>query len=140
MTIICTDGRVMAGDTQIDDDGSKGVAPKIFKTKKAIIGIAGDYKHALRFVKWYNDRRRRKPGPDDNFEAIVYTSKHGLSYWDSDLEPQPIHDEYYAIGSGREAALGAMAVGASPEEAAEAACKVNTYCGGKVDVVLLELG
>lgn len=139
MTVCVTNGITISADTQIDDDGSKGKAPKIFKTNKAIIGIAGEYKHALRFVKWYNDRRRKKPGPDDNFEAIVYTSKYGLSYWDSDLEPQPIHDEVYAIGSGREAALGAMAVGASPEEAAEAACKVNTYCGLPIDSIRLEL-
>lgn len=42
---------------------------------------------------------------------------------------------FYAEGSGMNVAIGAMAAGASAEEAAEIACEYVTTCGGEVHVL-----
>ena len=41
-------------------------------------------------------------------------------------------NDYVAIGSGGELATGAMAMGATPYEAVEIACKLNKDCGGEI--------
>jgi hypothetical protein len=43
-------------------------------------------------------------------------------------------DENRAIGRGAQAALGAMYMGATPEEAAQVACAVDPYCSGPITV------
>lgn len=47
----------------------------------------------------------------------------------------PIECTYYAIGSGSDYALGAMAMGASAARAVEIACELDPHCGGRVSVV-----
>jgi len=49
--------------------------------------------------------------------------------------PLPIRDKFYAGGSGGDIALGALAMGATPEEAVRIASKYDVYTGGKVQIV-----
>jgi hypothetical protein len=42
-----------------------------------------------------------------------------------------VYDPYYAFGSGRDFALGAMAVGADAIRAVEATCRHSTECSGE---------
>lgn len=58
----------------------------------------------------------------------VYLSRDSLYF------AGPIHCEYYAIGSGADFALGAMAMGASAERAVEVACSLDPHCGAPVHV------
>lgn len=45
---------------------------------------------------------------------------------------------FVAIGSGKEAALGALHMGANAVQAVEIACKVDVYCGGEVQSLALQ--
>lgn len=49
----------------------------------------------------------------------------------------PIQSEFYAIGSGADFAIGAMAVGAGPERAIEVAIAHNQHTGGPVQALSL---
>lgn len=135
MTIVVTDGKVMAADTLIDDNGSKYYAPKIFIGKASIIGVSGDYMQARQFVRWFSDRRAKKPKGD--WECLVWTPKSGLEIWTQEFEPLPFTGEFWAVGSGRDAALGSMYAGAHPTQAAAIACKISEGCGGSVDAIPL---
>jgi hypothetical protein len=44
-------------------------------------------------------------------------------------------DGFYAVGSGSEYALGALAAGAGPKEAVEIACRFSVYSSGEVQVM-----
>jgi hypothetical protein len=54
--------------------------------------------------------------------------------------PFPIvfEDRFYASGSGRDLAIGALAMGADAVQAAEIACTYCTECGVGLDVVELK--
>jgi ATP-dependent protease HslVU (ClpYQ) peptidase subunit len=54
--------------------------------------------------------------------------KHGA--WDGEV--LPVSDDYVAIGSGAPYAYGALEVGASPIQAARAACKRDLMCAPPV--------
>lgn len=51
---------------------------------------------------------------------------------------EPVQHEYAAIGSGQQIAIGAMAAGASAEQAAKIACQHNVYCRLPVYTIDLE--
>ena len=72
---------------------------------------------------------------DDSEFILVYPN--GDAFWLSTpfLRPVKIHDEFYALGSGAQYALGAMAAGASAKRAIEIACKFDPSTGKGVNAV-----
>jgi hypothetical protein len=55
--------------------------------------------------------------------------------YEQDCLPYEIEDKKYAIGSGRDFAIGAMEMGASAEEAVLVASKYEVSCGNSVDIL-----
>ena len=53
MTVVLASSNYMVSDSLVSDNTD---TQKIFRTKKAIIGIAGDLFEARKFVRWYNDK------------------------------------------------------------------------------------
>lgn len=51
---------------------------------------------------------------------------------DDEMTPQPVLDDYVTIGSGGSVALGALAAGATPEQAVEIAIRYDGNSGGPV--------
>ena len=82
------------------------------------------------------------PGPNTPLPGIVgqgggrqgalVLSREGLFYWASNLVPEPIERGFHAIGSGGNAALGALLAGAQVKRAVEIATEVDTSSGGEV--------
>jgi hypothetical protein len=141
MTTIASNREVMAADSKCTVDSVSFQTPKIFRKKAALIATAGDVGPGNRFIEWYGTRRKRPEVKDDeDFEALVLTPK-GLVYYGKDFEPVPIADGVFAIGSGSVAALTAMKVyGATPQQAVEAACVIDEYTEGPVQVFNLKEG
>jgi ATP-dependent protease HslVU (ClpYQ) peptidase subunit len=143
MTTIAYRGGVMAADSlgtrgDIRVDGSQ----KIQRLPNAIIAFSGNISDGLLFVDWWRrgclrdhppvfrpNGLRDGQGPD--FHALVLTAD-GVSRWWEDLAPEPVLDEFFAIGSGAAAATAAMHMGASAAEAVRIAIKVDIYTGGEV--------
>lgn len=152
MTTVIADLRygVMVADSKISDGEVKGTMQKIFVSPRAVIGIAGDTANAYEFVRWYNDRRRRKPAPlekghEDGWDALVWTLK-GLEFWDDSMVPSDhsvnhtgVVKGVYAIGSGATAALAAIAAGCTAPEAVAIACGIDDGSGFPVVTELLKL-
>ena len=134
MTTIAADCRkgVMACDSMTSTSDSWWPSTKVYRVPDALIGGAGDAASVRQFVAWFADGQRNpKPKLSDNFCCLVMT-KEGLFYWASNLVPEPIERGFHAIGSGGNAALGAMLAGASVQKAVEIACMVDTSSGGEV--------
>lgn len=138
MTIIAYRDGVMAADT-CATDGFLTNCLKLYKKQGHVIGFCGDVAQAMVFVDWFfNQKKNRKPdlAQEGEWEAMIL-NKDGVTTWDKSLRPLPISDDFYAIGSGSQLAMGAMEAGATAEEAALIACKRNPYCRAPVTVMTL---
>jgi hypothetical protein len=134
MTTIASDAKrgLMAADSMTSTSDSWWPSTKIHRVEGALIGGAGEAASIRQFVTWYSDGQRMpKPKIADNFCALVLNAE-GLFYWASNLVPEPIERGFHAIGSGGNAALGALLAGANVKRAVEIACLVDTGSGGEV--------
>jgi hypothetical protein len=144
-TIAYRDG-VMAADTRgTDDSYHPGIykCEKLFRVDGDIIATAGEDTTGMLFVDWYGSKklgRRAKPPArlvegEADFCCLVLT-KDGLFWYDKWCRPNKILDEFYAIGSGGAYAMGAMAHGATAEEAVRTAMRWDPYTGGDVQTMV----
>jgi hypothetical protein len=144
MTVIAYRDGVMAADSRMTVETEAG-GIRMARCEKmycyldgldryVVIGVAGEGFPALRFVEWYKNGPLDEPpvelftNGDANFSAIVLTHE-GLFEYDKWCIGEKILDDYYAIGCGAKAALGAMHRGATAEEAVVAACAHDPLCG-----------
>ena len=75
-----------------------------------------------------------KRSDDFGFSCVVIGFDGRAVLVDDEMEPQPLRDAYFAIGSGGAFAIGAMDAGASAEEAVRAACRRDLYTSEPIDV------
>ena len=147
MTIVIATKNFMVSDSLISDNTS---SQKLFRVKGDVIGIAGDLMNARRFVRWWGDKRCKKPDKDSEFYALVWRPKQkGLFYCDAHLDPLLIDKPFYAIGSGADVAKGAYAILSrfNGSEAfteletlqitLEVVCEEDINCGGDVQIEVL---
>jgi ATP-dependent protease HslVU (ClpYQ) peptidase subunit len=139
MTAIATDGKSMAGDGLMTGNGAifSEEEVKVHRLKNgSLVGVCGNSYNAPAFVAWL-DGGEEKPELTEDFEALVLLPDGTCRSYDNKLRhinvPVPT-----ATGSGQEFAMGAMAVGASPEDAVKAACERCTNCGGKITVLHID--
>lgn len=133
MTTVAVKDNVIAADTRASGDTTFKVS-KLFVTKKGVIGVAGAFGEALKFVEWYKDQRRKKPefGDDSEFNALVLRPHGRVELWDGALHPIVV-EQPFAIGSGAQYALGAMIAGVSAFRAVEAACALDPHSAAPVE-------
>lgn len=138
MTIICVRDGVMAADTRIihpDSGITRGT--KMFRKRinrrDHILGFCGALTGAMLYYDWYGsnkpmpDQLRHLPA-DDYFGVLIMIGKK-LYEGDCMCRPVEVEAKFHAIGSGAQAALGAMHRGASALEAANIACAIDPSCG-----------
>lgn len=92
-----------------------------------------------RFVAWLNagaDPEDWKGDKPDVRAILVQIDGRVFLYEDSIWPSGPIQSDRYAIGSGQEYALGAMAAGASPLAALGIAATFDANTGGPFDTLL----
>jgi len=149
-TIAIRDG-VIAADTQETwEDGSFTPCVKLYRmpwdaedVAGHIVGLAGGSYAGELFLEWYRDGDRdEKPDLtnldlEEDFEAIVLRPDGTLWSCNRLFTFIPHKTEYFATGSGGKVALGAMAMGATAEEAVAAAIKHDCYTGGDIQVMTI---
>lgn len=140
MTTIAANRKCMAGDQKVTDDDTYFRTRKIRRIGKCIVGAAGTGPACIKFLRWLEkaDPNADPPkfGKDDELAALVLTPK-GLFVYDTSCEPEEILDGFYAVGSGKQAALAAMHLGCDPGKAVEIAATVDTSTGLPVEVLTL---
>lgn len=122
----------MAADSLMSDAGVIDMQLKLRRGPDgSVLGMAGTVTHALAigdFICGMLDS-----APDDVHEGyVLQLRRDGIWYYEGTCRAFRISAPFYAIGHGAMAALGAMHMGAEPEQAARVACKVDAYCGGKI--------
>lgn len=137
MTTIAFRDGVMAADTQISGEGLRqGHLVKVGRNREGhLIGACGPASYITRLLNWFQQENGQFEKKDGDGEAIIARPQH--------VEFLDIHGthileaDYFATGSGFQLALGAMAHGASAEDAVRAAMKHDSSTGGRITVEFL---
>ncbi|MCW8988357.1 MAG: hypothetical protein OQK75_11890 [Gammaproteobacteria bacterium] len=137
MTTVAVKGKMMASDTQMDDDGLISNIKKIYNVGGNLIGFAGDVDEGLKFVAWYAQQDEDEEIELHETSAIVLTKEGKILTYASHI-PIEIIDKCYAIGSGASMALVAMDHGHNPIEAIKIASMRDAYTGSNVDYKEIE--
>lgn len=132
-TILYKDG-VMLGDTQVTSGNSASLSTrKIFRNDKGdLLGMCGNAMALGPLRDWFMAGETGEYEIGEDIEVLIVRADgtvtlHCDGGW---FEP---YGEYFAVGSGSDYALGALAAGATPEQAMQAAMKHDTGTGGQID-------
>lgn len=149
MTVIAWDGKTLAADKQATENGVLHQITKIRKVTKGknkgwLIANAGVAATGALLMDWFEMGADPKTYPYeyqkmDGFGAtLIAISPKGVIHKFEHI-PMPIvfEDEFYAAGSGKDMAIGAMAMGADAATAVQVVCTYETECGVGIDVVHL---
>lgn len=137
MTTIVADKKRMLSDSRVSTNHNRIYeAPKLHRKGDAIIGCAGDNDAIETFLKWFGSKKKRPQFKPDSFDALVLTPE-GLYVYDETCSRDLVLGGFHAIGSGGDAALGALFMGADLETAVKIACKVDKYSGEPIQVMEL---
>lgn len=151
MTTVAYRDGILAGDTAMGTDGSLlGYGQKIFKHKKGwLLGFSGNaqYCHLAKdwFMKCSSVSELLEPWPegmrgDDAVNLIFVLDKKTIIRFEGKKAYEvllPKKSPFYAIGTGREVALGAFEAGATAKQAVRAAKRWDHATGGKIQTLKL---
>jgi hypothetical protein len=140
MTVIVWDGHILAADRLADNNGIKSPITKIgqieVNNKKYLYGFSGVNLMCLELLEWF------KAGADpEKFTQALRENKgdavlllisefNEIFIFEGGPYPTNFSDaRRFAIGSGRDIAYGAMAMGADAYQAVKVACEIQIGCG-----------
>jgi len=136
--ILAADSQITAGNRIITSQN----AVKIVRLSDGrLLGHCGQMRHMRPLIAYLEGDSTRYPDMEKDATAIVVhvdgrVELHFGRHPDEAFEEEA---EFYAIGSGSELALGAMAMGATAIEAVNVAIRFDTSSGGEVKHLEIEL-
>jgi len=136
-TIAYRDG-IMAADSSTYIHGGAcrlpGAVKKIWRMKNgAVMGPAGSYRDSHALMRWFEKGEKDDPPSTGEVTALIISADRRVILVDGEAYRE-VAAPFYAIGSGADAALGAMYAGASAAEAISIAAKIDPYTGGEIHV------
>ena len=141
MTTIAYDGKTLAFDSRITEDGHVcGHSDKGIVTKEFYGAIAGDFVSIPLLRKWVESGRDPKLQPKFKkgtqfLMVLIHRESRSITVYEDSLEPMTMDDKVFSIGSGSAFAYGAMHAGASAKQAVQAAAMYDGSTGGAVRVL-----
>lgn len=140
-TMAFREGIMAADSAAFADDTYGGQTTKIFRTADgSLVALAGSLIYAARVEAWLKGVTSKKPDYGVDVSGILVRQDGTIWVINGDGDLAPINAPYLASGSGRVAALGALAAGASAQKAVEIACGLDAYTRGPVQVEHLNPG
>lgn len=140
MTIICWDGKTLAGDRLGDANGLRRTATKIARIHTNLYGFAGYASRSAELIAWFQQGGLPKDVPafqlTEDYQSIlmVREDRRIFTYGRSGF-PFEVFDKFHAVGSGRDFAIAAMHLGKTAREAVEIASLFDISCGNGVDTL-----
>lgn len=113
MTTIIATPDALYSDSLITGNPIAFKSEKLYRIGDSIIGCAGT---TYLINDWLECRRKRKKfkmptkfeSPKDKDLVVLIVNKKGIFHMDTDLSVDPVNEPYMAIGSGAQAACGAL--------------------------------
>lgn len=144
MSVVVFDGKTLAADRQACNVDLRFIYSKIVKEPNGtLLGFTGNVECGLAMIRWWRDGANpltMPPSQDkDNWSRLIVVEQNASCYYYEQFG-QPINmlGEYLAWGSGRDFALGALAMGADARKAVEVANQFCISCGMGVEAYDLE--
>ena len=112
-----------------------------FKTRKyeriggSLYAGAGNLDELTRFFVWRRDGGD-PPTLEDEIDVLEVCPE-GIFIWGKKCVRIWVNEDVYAVGSGSEFAMGAIAMGAKPREAMKIAAKFDCKTGNQIEYVKL---
>jgi len=140
VTTIAANLEQMSADSKVVVGDSHYPAAKIFRFPGMIVGVSGEGRAMGDFLRWVKEGLPETiPNIEEHqgsFRALVLTPD-GLFEYDESFWPEKVNRNFAAIGTGAHAALAAMMLGQSTENAVAIACQIDNNTGGPVDTLKL---
>lgn len=144
MTTIAYRDGVMAADSASTYGNNKATqVRKVRKIGRFLVGLSGSASLAEDFCVWLARKQRItawpvQPTGDDGVWALLVDRETGRVFkMDKCGTPFRLYGKWFATGSGMDAAMGAMAAGASALRAVEIACTIDAGSAGPVRSVVV---
>jgi ATP-dependent protease HslVU (ClpYQ) peptidase subunit len=138
LTTIAWDGKTLAGDKQTTIGDTPVPTTKVFrlgtKNKRVLVGACGNKADCQAFVTWVKNGFGGQPEFTD-FTGMVIDLNGNISLYDENPNTATFSRDKWAIGSGANFALGAMAHGATAAESVAIASELDIYSGLGIDTV-----
>lgn len=113
---------------------------KIRRVGRGVVGAAGDWDDILKFWEHLEGKPAKESGLNDDSEVEgIELHPSGIYLYAPSGKRYQIKDEFFAIGSGAPYAIGAMAMGATPEQAVALASRFDPATGGEIEVIPLKV-
>lgn len=136
---VSTKHGALASDTRCSADGVMFGVSKIRRVGKGVVGAAGDWDDILKFWEHLEGKPAKESGLNDDSEVEgIELHPSGIFLYAASGKRYQIKDEFFAIGSGAPYAIGAMAMGATPEQAVALASRFDPATGGEIEVIPLK--
>jgi len=140
MTTIAYKDGVLAADRLCDSYPGKFEAQKILLLKSGgVLAGAGDRADIEKFYRWYDAGQPEGKEPkltDGSMAILIAELGQPLLYANESMFPIVMDTvDFYAIGSGSNYAIGAMAMGADAIQAVRVACQHEIYSGGAIQFI-----
>ena len=138
MSVVAWDGKYVAADRQGTSGNLICVCRKLMKIRGYGVGFIGRADTGALMAEWF-----REGAKVSNFPCDVQQSDSGATLivvgrvkaWEICEYPlfEEVRDPFWAWGTGREVALGAMAMGVDAKTAVETAMRFDVNCGVGMD-------
>jgi hypothetical protein len=145
MTVIAWDGTTLAADKQANYAGVALTVTKVFRLDNdRLAAICGCGAHGMAILDWLRDNgdlaSYPRPNGDDQVALVLVVHRTGeVWYYEYGGYRTPLHESVpLAMGAGRDAAMGALRMGADAKRAVEVANALCTDCGQGVDTLRFE--
>lgn len=137
-TIAYRDGEIAADTLATWGNNRDGHMTKVAKRGPFLAGVSGAVSASQRFLDWFRcglegDPPEMPDGDRTTYGIICTPDGYVLTWGPTGWER--LRSPTYAIGSGSEFAQGAMAMGATAEEAVRVAMIFDTKSGGEITVL-----
>lgn len=138
MTVVAWDQQIIAVESQANISGSVYAIQKWeeyqYFDHKHILLITGHMAYGLSQIDWYKGQRRKEfpKAPENEFGRLVVATPQGVHWYEGNAHQMTAGQNYMALGSGMDFALGAFHRGATVIQAVEASCAHDEACGGPI--------
>jgi len=137
MTTIAWDGVWLAADSMCSLGSIRYTTRKLVRlTDGGLLGAAGKTNEITKLVKWLNGDLPTMP-KISSLHAIHVTPESLVYLYAGGCDDMPVLDQYVAVGTGGDIALGAMESGKSAHLAVEIACRRDSGSGPPVESITL---
>lgn len=139
MSVIAWDGKTLAVDRQLTCADIRLTGTKCRKLANGeVVAWTGGIEYGMILARWYEQGADPLKWPafqrTDEWSRLIVCQPSQVVEFEKEPEPQLVEEPFCAWGSGRDFAMGAMAMGATARRAVEVACRFNIHCGMGVDV------